>query len=46
MTAGLLKLGAAMPGAPDIPPGFSGSFEVLETLTKTCAIIDGDAPVA
>ncbi len=26
-----------------IPAGFSGSFEVLETLTKTYAIVDGDA---
>ena len=24
-----------------IPPGFRGSFEVLETLTKTYAIVDG-----
>ena len=29
-----------------VPPGFSGSFEVLETLTKTYAIVDGDAPAA
>ncbi|MBP5990161.1 MAG: DUF861 domain-containing protein [Piscinibacter sp.] len=29
-----------------ISPGFSGSFEVLETLTKTYAIVDGDAPAA
>ena len=27
-------------------PGFTGSFEVLETLTKTYAIVDGDAPAA
>jgi uncharacterized protein len=26
-----------------IPAGFSGSFEVLETLTKTYAIVDGGA---
>ncbi len=29
-----------------IPPGFAGSFEVLETLTKTYAIVDGAAPAA
>ncbi len=29
-----------------IAPGFTGSFEVLETLTKTYAIVDGDAPAA
>ena len=29
-----------------IPAGFKGSFEVLETLTKTYAIVDGDAPAA
>ncbi len=29
-----------------IPPGFEGSFEVLEPLTKTYAIVDGDAPAA
>ena len=29
-----------------IAPGFVGSFEVLETLTKTYAIVDGDAPAA
>ncbi|MEF7615316.1 cupin domain-containing protein [Aquincola sp. MAHUQ-54] len=26
-----------------IPAGFTGAFEVLETLTKTYAIVDGDA---
>lgn len=26
-----------------IPPGFAGAFEVLETLTKTYAIVDGAA---
>ncbi len=29
-----------------IPPGFSGSFEVLETVVKTYAIVDGDAAAA
>lgn len=27
-----------------IPPGFSGSFEVLETLVKTYAIVEAPAP--
>lgn len=26
-----------------IPPGFAGSFEVLETLVKTYAIVEGEA---
>jgi uncharacterized cupin superfamily protein len=29
-----------------IPAGFTGAFEVLETLTKTYAIVDGDAAQA
>ncbi|GCL63135.1 cupin domain-containing protein [Pseudaquabacterium pictum] len=29
-----------------IPPGFQGSFEVLETVTKTYAIVDAGAPAA
>lgn len=34
----------AGPGqALSIPPGFDGSFEVLETVTKTFAIVEGPA---